>query len=173
MSRKRAESLGVETIADLARHAGSLKIGGEYEFFSRPEWKSIQTIYGLAFAGRRVFDPTFMYEAVAKGEVDVISAFTTDGRIDAYDLVVLKDVKQAIPPYDALLLIAPGVADREDLAEALAPLIGAIDESTMREANAMVDRNEEKQSIRSAVDFLNARIDVGAIQEKDSETPSR
>lgn len=172
MSRKRADSLGVETIADLARHAGTLKIGGEYEFFSRPEWKSIRTVYGLSFAGRSVFDPTFMYEAVAKGEVDVISAFTTDGRIDAYDLVVLKDEKQAIPPYDALLLIAPGVADRADLAEALEPLIGAIDESTMREANAMVDRNEEKQSIRSAVDFLDARIDVGAMPKEQSATPS-
>ncbi len=103
----------------------------------------------------------------------MISAFTTDGRIEAYDLVVLKDPKQAIPPYDALLLLAPGVADRADLAEALEPLIGAIDEATMREANAMVDRDEDKQTIRAAVDFLDARIDVGAIQEKDSETPSR
>ena len=171
MTRERAESLGVETITDLARHADSLKIGGEYEFFSRPEWESIRQGYGLSFAGRSVFDPSFMYEAVAKGEVDVISAFTTDGRIDAYDLVVLEDVKQAIPPYEALLLIAPGVADRDDLAQALAPLIGAIDESTMREANSMVDRNDEKQSIRSAVDFLDERIDVGTIPKEQSASP--
>lgn len=172
MSRERAEVLGDETIADLARHAVSPTIGGEYEFFSGPEWKSIQTSYGLSFAGRGLFDPTSMYEAAAKGEVDVISAFTTDGRIDTYDLVVLEDHKRAIPSYEALLLIAPGVAGRDDLSEALAPLIGAIDVSTIRDANAMVDRNEEKQSIRSAVDFLDARIDVGAIPKEQAETPS-
>ncbi len=39
-SRERAESLGIKTIADLARHARTLIIGGEYEFFGRPEWQS-------------------------------------------------------------------------------------------------------------------------------------
>jgi len=40
-----------------------------------------------------------MYAAVASGEVDVIAGYTSDGLIAKYDLVVLDDNKQAIPPY--------------------------------------------------------------------------
>ena len=46
-------------------------------------------------------DPSLMYQAVANGQVDVISAFSTDGRIAALDLVLLEDERGAIPPYDA------------------------------------------------------------------------
>ena len=48
-----------------------------------------------------------MYRALADGEADVISAFSSDGRIAADDLVVLDDPKHAIPPYDAVVLISP------------------------------------------------------------------
>ena len=44
-----------------------------------------------------------MYQAVARGEVDVISAFSTDGRIAALGLQVLRDDAGVIPPYDAIL----------------------------------------------------------------------
>ena len=78
---------------------------------------------------------TFMYQAAATGEVDVISAFSSDGRIAKYDLKVLTDPKQAIPPYDAILLIAPDDAKDKKLIAALQPLIGAIDVKEMRAAN--------------------------------------
>ena len=54
--------------------------------------------------------PEFMYPA-AGNEVDVISAYTSDGRIAQYDLVVLEDPKGVIPPYDAVLLVSPKRAD--------------------------------------------------------------
>ena len=50
-------------------------------------------------------DPSLMYQAVGAGEVDVISAFSTDGRIAALDLRVLEDDRGAIPPYDAVILV--------------------------------------------------------------------
>jgi osmoprotectant transport system substrate-binding protein/osmoprotectant transport system permease protein len=78
---------------------------------------------------------TFMYQAAATGEVDVISAFSSDGRIAKFDLKVLSDPKQAIPPYDAILLLASDDANNKKLASALKPLIGAISVKTMREAN--------------------------------------
>ena len=43
----------------------------------------------------------------ASGEVDVIAGYTSDGLIAKYDLVALGDPKNAIPPYDAIVLIAP------------------------------------------------------------------
>jgi len=135
MPRRHADALGINSIADLAAHAPQLSIAGDYEFFERPEWKALRSAYGLSFAGQRTMQPDFMYQAAANGEVDVVSAYTSDGRIAKYDLKVLSDPKHAIPPYDAIVMIAPKRANDEKLADALKPLIGAIDVETMREAN--------------------------------------
>jgi osmoprotectant transport system permease protein len=135
MPRKRAEALGIRTIADLAAHTSTMSIAGDYEFFSRPEWAGLRDAYGLAFRTQRQMQPDFMYAAVASGEVDVIAGYTSDGLIAKYDLVALDDPKQAIPPYDAILLLAPKRASDQALRAALQPLLGRIDIATMREAN--------------------------------------
>ncbi len=98
-----------------------------------------------------------MYRAVASGEVDVISAFSSDGRIAAYNLVVLEDAKQVILPYDAIVLLAPRRANDATLRRALTPLIGAVPIEPMREANQMVDRDENKVSPAQAAQWLAER----------------
>jgi osmoprotectant transport system permease protein len=135
MPRKRAEQLGIRSIADLASHAGTMSMAADYEFFSRPEWAGVKKAYGLAFREQRQMQPDFMYAAVASGEVDVIAGYTSDGLIAKYDLVVLDDPRHAIPPYDAMVLLAPKRADDTALKAALAPLLGRIDIADMREAN--------------------------------------
>lgn len=136
MTRKKAQVLGIRSIADFSRYAGALTIAGDYEFFARPEWTAIRNTYGLRFRAQREMQPEFMVKAVADGEVDVISAYTSDGRLAAYDLVVLDDPKHAIPPYDAVLLLSPKRAKDERLIAALTPLLNAIPVTLMREANA-------------------------------------
>ena len=42
-----------------------------------------------------------VYDALHSGNLDVAVGYSTDGRIAAYDLKVLKDDKQFFPPYDA------------------------------------------------------------------------
>ncbi|HEY8521643.1 MAG TPA: ABC transporter permease/substrate-binding protein [Gammaproteobacteria bacterium] len=158
MRRDRAAALGIETIDDLARHAPMLAIGGDLEFFDRPEWPALRDAYGLRFASRRQFQPTFMYKAVVDGEVDVITAFSSDGRIAAEDLVTLADPRGAIPPYDAVVLLAPSRAADRRLRAALAPLVGAIPVEAMREANLLVDRDEGKLSPEAAARWLAERI---------------
>ena len=168
MRREQAERLGIESIADLAEYAPRLSIGGDYEFFERPEWGAILRAYGLDFGREESSDSTFMYEAIARGEVDVISAFTTDGRIDAYDLVLLDDPEQAIPPYDAMLLLSPRASARPEISEALRPLIGAIDNATMRSINGMVDRSVEKVLPHAAARALRRKIE-GESEDLDPE----
>jgi osmoprotectant transport system permease protein len=133
--RKRAEALGIHSIADLASHAPDLSMAADYEFFSRPEWAALQKAYGLSFRAQRQMQPDFMYAAAATGEVDVIAGYTSDALIAKYDLVALDDPKAAIPPYDAIVLLAPKRADDQALRGALGPLLGRIDITTMREAN--------------------------------------
>ena len=120
MPRKRAEQLNIRTVADLASRAPAMSIAADYEFFSRPEWAGLRKNYGLSFRAQRQMQPDFMYAAVASGEVDVIAGYTSDGLIAKYDLVVLDDVKHAIPPYDAMVLLAPKRAERSGVARCIA-----------------------------------------------------
>jgi len=152
--KKRAEALGIRTIADLAAHASTLSIAGDYEFFSRPEWAALQKAYGLQFRAQRQMQPDFMYAAVASGEVDVIAGYTSDGLIAKYDLVALDDPRHAIPPYDAILLLAPKRAGDEKLQAALKPLLGKIDITTMREANLRAAGNDANSSPDAVAKWL-------------------
>jgi osmoprotectant transport system permease protein len=159
MTRERAADLGVRSIGDLTQHAPELVIGGDYEFFGRPEWRELQARYGLAFAREVTMDSTLMYAAVDSGEVDVITAFSTDGRIPAFDLVLLEDPKQAIPPYDAVLLLAPGTAERRPaLEQTLATLTDRISDEAMRRANRRVD--VDGGTVAEAAAALAAAIDA-------------
>jgi osmoprotectant transport system permease protein len=157
MRRDRAAALGVRSIADLARQSSTLTIGADFEFFVRPEWEALRDTYGLAFANRREFQSTFMYEAVATREVDVITAFSSDGRIAANDLVVLEDPQGAILPYDAIVLLAAKRAHDPVLRRALEPLVGAIPVELMRAANQRVDRKSEPEPPVAAARWLQAR----------------
>jgi osmoprotectant transport system permease protein len=141
MPRPRAESLGIRTVSDLVPHAPRWSIGGDYEFFARGEWKAVKAAYGLAFRQRRSMDSALMYQAAALGEVDVISAFSTDGRIAVFDLATLADDRGAIPPYDAVILARPGLADEHPGAlTALRRLSGTISVERMRQMNLAVDQ---------------------------------
>jgi osmoprotectant transport system permease protein len=140
MRRTEARRLGIETIDQLVPDAPAMTIGGDYEFFSRPEWRALERAYGLRFAAQRSMDSSLMYQAVALGEVDVISAFSTDGRIEAFELQVLTDDRRAIPPYDAVVLASARLArEHPDVIAALRRLHGRIDAARMRTANLEVD----------------------------------
>jgi osmoprotectant transport system permease protein len=158
MPRKRAEQLGIRSIADLASRAPAMSIAGDYEFFSRPEWAGIKKAYGLSFRSQRQMQPDFMYAAVASGEVDVIAGYTSDGLIAKYDLVALGDPKHAIPPYDAIVLLAPKRKDDAALKSALQPLLGKIDIAAMREANLRAAGNDASSSPDAVARWLWERI---------------
>jgi osmoprotectant transport system permease protein len=154
MRSDRAAALGIRTIADLARLAPRLTLGGDLEFFARPEWRLLEARYGLTFRARRQYQPIFMYRALMSGEVDVITAFSSDGRIAADHLMVLEDPLHAIPPYDAVLLVSPQRAADPVLLSALQPLVGAIPIAVMRQANFEVDRAPDKLTPAQAAKWL-------------------
>lgn len=140
MRREHASRLGIRRISDLAPIAPSLTIGGDYEFFGRNEWRVVRDTYGIDFGGQRSMDSSLMYQAVSQGSVDVISAFSTDGRIESLDLVLLEDDRNAIPPYDAVILASSSLQARHpEVIDALRRLEGAIDAERMRLMNRAVD----------------------------------
>ena len=150
--QKFADSLKVTSISELSAYSPVLTMGSDYEFFARPEWRALKSVYNLQFGEERAFDPSLMYAAIRENEVDCITAYSTDGRIIAENLAVLDDPRQALPPYDAVLLLSAEAAGRTDLVAALEGLVGRISDSQMREANRMVDI--DGQSVGMAVRYL-------------------
>lgn len=137
-----AARLGLASIADLARVQDRWRPGFGYEFLERPDgYRGLVRAYGLAFReSPRVMDLALMYRALADGQVDVIAGDATNGLIDAFHLVALRDDRHYFPPYDAVpvvqtlsLLRTPAVA------EVLRLLNGRISDETMRRLNYEVD----------------------------------
>ncbi len=143
--RSDATSRDVRTISELVPVAGSLRAGFPAEFSERPDgYPGIRGAYGLQFGEVRDLDPALMYQAIASGEVDVIAAFATDGRIEAFGLQPLEDDQGFFPPYQAAPVIrTEALQAHPELAEVLALLAGLIDDATMQRLNYEVD--EEKR----------------------------
>jgi len=142
LRRALASDLGVRRLSDLAPKAARLRAASDYEFWSRSEWAGVRRVYDLDFAEKRVMDPSLLYAAAAERQVDVITAYSSDGRIAAYDLLTLEDDRGAIPPYDAVVLVSRSLAERRpEVVAALRSLEGRIDVERMRAMNAAVDRD--------------------------------
>jgi osmoprotectant transport system permease protein len=154
MKRSRAAALGIASLDDLAQKGHRLRLASDLEFLSRPEWTAVEASYGLKFAGTRSYSPTFIYRAREEGSADVISAFSSDGRIAAQDLVTLSDPRAALPSYDAVLLISRSSAADPEFLRAMRPLVGAVPIERMREANWLVDRDVDKRSPADAANRL-------------------
>jgi osmoprotectant transport system permease protein len=138
--KETADRLGLRGLRDLAAHARRLSLATDYEFLGREEWASVQRAYGLEFREKRPMDPSLLYQAIASAQVDVVTAYSSDGRIAALELLVLEDDARAIPPYDAVVLASPRFAREAPAALAeLQRLEGAIDVATMRRLNRLVD----------------------------------
>ncbi len=163
MNRKRAEELGIKTYSDLAAHVNSgadpvLKSGFTAEFIDRPDGlKGLTAAYDFQFNKKPMqLDPGLMYKACADGEIDVICAFATDGRIAAFDLLTLQDDKKFFPPYQAAIVVRQDTLEKyPQLRKVLESLSGRIDDRTMQELNYKVDRKENPMRARQvAREFL-------------------
>jgi osmoprotectant transport system permease protein len=159
MRRPAAVAHHVTDLQGLAAAAPALNLGADLEYLSRPEWRAVRDGYGIRFGSTRNYAPSFMYRALESGQVDVISAFSSDGRIAADDLVVLGDPRHVQPGYDAVLLASPAHARDPRFLAALAPLIGAIPVAAMRQANYMVDRDADKATPAAAAHWLADRME--------------
>jgi osmoprotectant transport system permease protein len=151
----------VSRLAEQTRRR-SVSVSGDLQFFRRLEWRQLRDRYGLQFREKKEADPTLMYGAVRDGEVDVIVAYTSDGRLERYGLVLLKDDLGVLPSYDAILLVSAKAAVQPGFIEALQPLVrdgGAISDAAMQEANRQVDV-EGKSPRRVGLELLEA-IDSG------------
>lgn len=87
-----------------------------------------------------VVNDAVMYKAIYEKKLDVVSGYSTDGRIDAYQLVSLDDDKKIFPPYYAAPIIKEQTLERfPELEPVLNLLAGRIDDSIMTSLNYQAD----------------------------------
>ena len=140
----------------LVPRAGQTKLlaGFAHEFAGRSDgYPGLQKMYGLTIS-TRLIDQNLMYEAIHNNSVDVISGYSTDGRINAYNLCVLTDDKHAFPPYAAAPVVRQAVLDQYPaLQPTLNRLAGKLTDSVMTDLNYRADYLHQSPA-RIARDFL-------------------
>jgi osmoprotectant transport system permease protein len=141
----------------LPRSKGQLLAGFTPEFMGREDgYLGLRSRYGLHIPTVVISDAV-MYKAAAEKKLDVISGYSTDGRLKAYDLVVLQDDKTIFPPYYAAPVVrAQVLAQYPELAPALNLLAGRINDAVMTELNYRVDYLKQAPE-KVALDFLVAQ----------------
>jgi len=144
----------VVTISDLEPFADDLSLGTDPEFASRADGlPQIDKIYGFTFGKVRQMQPTLMYEAIKSNQVDAIGAYTTDSRVDMYELSIAEDDKGALPPYDAVIIVRKEFMENEELMKIFKILEDQIDTDTMRRLNKLYDI-DKKEAADIAKDYL-------------------
>nr|NIN71419.1 ABC transporter substrate-binding protein [Gemmatimonadota bacterium]NIO31119.1 ABC transporter substrate-binding protein [Gemmatimonadota bacterium] len=137
-----ARRLGLQTISQAAPHTPGWRAGFGYEFMEREDgFSGLAESYGLRFADTpRTMDLGLTYRALADGQVDLIAGNSTDGLIEALDLVQLRDDRSYFPPYHAAPIVRADVLERHpEIGTALDELSGLMSDDQMRRLNYLVD----------------------------------
>jgi osmoprotectant transport system substrate-binding protein len=162
MNRDQAQKLNIATMSDLAKAVkggAKLTFASNAEFYARPDglpgW---QTAYGFEFDRENVkrMDTGLTYNALRDRQVDSAVVFATDGRIPAFNFVVLKDDKGYAAPYNLTPVVRKEILDKNPkLGDALNSVSAKLNDDTMAKLNASVDV-DKKTPEEVAEGFLKA-----------------
>jgi osmoprotectant transport system substrate-binding protein len=146
MNQDDAKKQNIASIGDLAakvKGGAKLTFASNAEFYARPDGlKPLEEKYGFEFPRESVkrMDTGLVYQALKERQVDVGLVFATDGRVPAFNFVVLKDDKGFFPNYALTPVVRKQVLDANPkLAEYLNALSAKLDDATMARLNASVD----------------------------------
>lgn len=158
ISNELAEKKGYEKISDLMNDAGELRLGVDSAWLKRKGdgYKGFVDTYGLEFGETYPMQIGLVYDAVKSGQMDIVLAYSSDGRIKVNDLKLLEDDKHYFPPYDCSPVVTEELLKRyPQIEDELNKLIGEINTETMQELNYEVDGNLKEPSVVAA-EFLKA-----------------
>ncbi|MBI6955017.1 glycine betaine ABC transporter substrate-binding protein [Pseudomonas sp. CCOS 191] len=124
------------------------------EFANRPDGLvGLRELYELPLDRRNIrqMDGGLVYTAMRNNQVFAGLVYTTDGRLNAFDLKLLEDDKHYFPDYTAAPVLRQAVLDAHpQLATLLKPLAEQLDDETMRQLNAKVDVEHQSPTVVAA-----------------------
>jgi len=157
-----ATSRGIATYSDLAEKGSDLNFASTPEFFEREDgYPGLQEVYGMDFDETTEMAISLKYDAITNDQVDIITVFLTDARLEGSGLVVLEDDENFFVPYYASTLVRNETLETyQGLDEVLMLLEGIISPEEMIAMNYRVDvEGDEPKDV--AHDFL---VDEGFIE---------
>lgn len=145
----------IKNISDMRVVSKDLKFCGTLEFMNRADGIiGLTNVYSLGFRDYVAIDDAPRYIALETKEVDVITAFSTDGLLKKFSLITLEDDKKFFPPYYAVPFIRTDILNKyPEIAEILKNLGDLLNEETMIELNYQVDELQ-KDPKEVAKEFL-------------------
>ena len=154
MRAEHAIALGLKQIGDLKNltdeQKSRLRLAFSPEFRTRFDgWPALEKAYDLKLKPGKVLEHGLAYDALARGDVDVVDAYSTDAAIAQKGFILLRDDRQVFPRYDAVLLMR---ADFDD--KPLQSLAGKLNEATMAQLNGRAESGESFEQV--ARGFLEA-----------------
>ena len=156
VTKETAEQYNLKTISDLTRVANELTIAPTLEFINREDGlPGLKKAYGLEFKDAIGIDGSPRYTALQNNNAQVIDAFTTDGLLRKFNLVVLEDDKNFFPPYNAIPLVrGDTLKEYPEIEDILNKLGTYLTDEVMQDLNYQVDElgNSPEQV---AINYLN------------------
>ncbi|MGQ7249955.1 glycine betaine ABC transporter substrate-binding protein [Halomonas sp. V046] len=150
MRQASVEETGIQTLSDLAAAVNDekgLSFAMNAEFYAREDgWRPLQQAYDFRVGRSDVkrMDSGLVYQALRDAQVDVGLVFATDGRIPAFDFVVLEDDQNFFPAYALTPVVREEtLAANPELEGQMNALSSLLDDETMATLNARVDVERE------------------------------
>lgn len=160
------------SIGNITEEKGKIVGGFNAEFIEREDgYIGLDSVYNLPLEIKEL-EIGLMYKALVEGDIDLIAGFSTDGRIEEYDLKLLQDDKNYFPPYYAIPMVhSDALATYPAIEDALAEITNSMNDATMASLNYQID-GERKDISQVANDFLKtvgiyANVDAGKSSDPD------
>jgi osmoprotectant transport system permease protein len=152
LSRKTAERLGLKRISDLSRHP-DLRFGFSNEFLNRQDgWIGLARVYGLT--ARPVgMEHALTYSAISEDKLDVTDAYSTDGELKKFDLILLEDDRRFFPSYLAFPFVRGELDDA--VKQVLEELVNTLSVEEVQALNQSVQEKKSRADV--AAQFLKSK----------------
>ena len=144
-------------LADYIQQNTKLIFGVNFDFFERPDgFFAMAEHYDMTISRKNVktMEIGVTYEALSRGNIDVAMVFSTDGKLDKYNLRVLQDNKSFFPIYNPAVCVREEIHIKHpEIQTVLRPLNKYLNPNIIRRLNYMVDTGKSEPE-KIARDYL-------------------
>ena len=152
-----AKKWNINSLSDLAKKAKQLELtfGTDSEFYKRPDGlQALMKEYNLEFAEVKKMSAGIVYKALKEGKIDAGMGYSTDGRINDFGFVNLKDDQNFFPVYNPAPIVRKEVLDKyPEIETALQPLTKKLTTNKVQQLNAKVSI-EHQDAYKVAKEWL-------------------
>lgn len=136
-----AEKYNLKSISDLAKVSDKLKFGTTFVFTNRKDgMPGLEKKYKFKAKENITLDGAPRYIALNNHDVDVIDAFSTDGLLKKFNLVILEDDQKFFPPYYVAPVIKAEALEKfPEIIPLLDNLVELLTDEIMSELNYNID----------------------------------